>query len=1169
MIIKDGTITYYRDQPHTLYFIKSSENSYGKPKGQVQAKICEFKAVEPNIFVKKKHPFLFEISFLSPLNTKPKRIFWVFAASSKEQLAKWMTALEECKKQGLANNEVETEARRKLEAEIAKEVRERALREEAIKKAAELDRRKNKQKEKLVEEERKKKQIEQEIKRLQIEAEIKRKHEEALRRKERYQKLLENSWDYNFQKCWSRSLENDKDFNEKVEVDTTLFKNVGIFLSRAIIAAKNIINEIGVPDYERQIFPEQIGEIAVYLHFNMLIKLAMKTKGNNQWKILGHEFRSSNMMFNTLYSAGKSESKVKACRVPLMCLIDYKGFRALVMALAPIEVERTLMHGSKSDGIFIMNQSLYPALSIISKALNLREHIFEWNSRIGPVYVHLSVFTELHKSLGYQDLEDFVKETLGKDVPEDKSLENHLYFMKLADLLPVDYSLTEDSTDFTKRMRPEFFISYPIPLSPDCFINIHPSSKAHDVDLVKASNYLKSDQISKLVNELDSMNVNPYDSKTLTQTFHHFGVNMRYLGKVAKISILPHIKKMVYVESLARAAKNLLYQHLSELIVEYQNAEDAVEAETEKKSYNRTFSIGEYNSTLSSQNKTQNYGERYFKPRASINLRFRSGTRISSLQISQLAPGSVSYDPNAEVSDIYMEKSLGECIVDYFNIVFGNDIESNLFWDEILVPYAVSSYSVPPEALAKGITNLNALLFSLIYLSGIFISFTSETPIGKITNPFKSSDLQHISIKVKKYDMKCVECKILSEKIQHYKNTENYSLALQALELKIKLAKALNPDSKEMEDLSLLVESGEIYLELGEIETAIFKAKEVLVQMHPLSAQSVRVWILLMKALYKKGLNDDGLQAFASALEAIKFHWGENDPMQINLYEVLGSVYMEQENYSEALLLYKNALLICLKQLGPNHILTGKNYMELSRYYLITKSLDDALDVTEKSYFIYKAFYGKNNILTVNVSVKLAEIQTDLGRYMTALPLIVKACEVYEKSLLNNPIDVNQFESRNLLTKYYSSASVGLRISLKTANHMQTIGFTDKLWLVLSHKISPDPEIVIKILKFTFEAKINSISPREKSLILNFVYVKYSIDDELVKMHLNKLKEKNFVLQVQRNGGISEYVAKVIEKVKIFAELGKKVKEEDKRKVDLAVSEIKAILEAVTKDENI
>ena len=183
MIIRDGIISYYRDQPHALNFIKSLSKNYGKPKGQVPAKVCEFKRINPNIFIRKKYPYLFEISFLS-ISKIYKRIFWVFAVNNEEQIGKWIRMLEEAKQIGLSANEEEIDAQRKHEEEMAKLLRQKQLKEEAQKRAADLERRRNKQKEKIIEEDKKKNEIENEIRRLQLEAEEKRKAELNEKREE-------------------------------------------------------------------------------------------------------------------------------------------------------------------------------------------------------------------------------------------------------------------------------------------------------------------------------------------------------------------------------------------------------------------------------------------------------------------------------------------------------------------------------------------------------------------------------------------------------------------------------------------------------------------------------------------------------------------------------------------------------------------------------------------------------------------------------------------------------------------------------------------------------------------------------------------------------------------------------------------------------------------------
>jgi hypothetical protein len=57
---------------------------------------------------------------------------------------------------------------------------------------------------------------------------------------------------------------------------------------------------------------------------------------------------------------------------------------------------------------------------------------------------------------------------------------------------------------------------------------------------------------------LDSLIIMPIDSESLELTFHSQGVNMRYLGLVASLSVVPHVKDICITEMIARASKNIL-----------------------------------------------------------------------------------------------------------------------------------------------------------------------------------------------------------------------------------------------------------------------------------------------------------------------------------------------------------------------------------------------------------------------------------------------------------------------------------------------------------------------------------------------------------------------------------------------------------------------------------
>jgi hypothetical protein len=78
------------------------------------------------------------------------------------------------------------------------------------------------------------------------------------------------------------------------------------------------------------------------------------------------------------------------------------------------------------------------------------------------------------------------------------------------------------------------------------------------VDLNEANRYLRATVLPNLVSMLDSLSIMPIDSESLELTFHSQGVNMRYLGAVAMMSIVPHVKDLCMTEMIARATRSII-----------------------------------------------------------------------------------------------------------------------------------------------------------------------------------------------------------------------------------------------------------------------------------------------------------------------------------------------------------------------------------------------------------------------------------------------------------------------------------------------------------------------------------------------------------------------------------------------------------------------------------
>ena len=96
------------------------------------------------------------------------------------------------------------------------------------------------------------------------------------------------------------------------------------------------------------------------------------------------------------------------------------------------------------------------------------------------------------------------------------------------------------------------------------------------LDIIKENTYQNNEQIridlkknldiklSNLITALDSLYLIPYNSETLKICFHHYGINLHFLGKVAERTTVPHIREICVIEMFARVCKKIIFDLLGQ-----------------------------------------------------------------------------------------------------------------------------------------------------------------------------------------------------------------------------------------------------------------------------------------------------------------------------------------------------------------------------------------------------------------------------------------------------------------------------------------------------------------------------------------------------------------------------------------------------------------------------
>jgi len=268
------------------------------------------------------------------------------------------------------------------------------------------------------------------------------------------------------------------------------------------------------------------------------------------------------------------------------------------------------------------NQTLFRLLTSINYELNLKEHriITDGCAKLIP---------------------------LGSEIQGHECSDGRFYAVNMSRLMPPD--LPNGGSDVTtKLLRPELVQDYNTSLSSDSFSSIlNPpqnaasstllnDSETNDINTGNASRYLREVRIPEFVAMLDTLSIFPYESYTLTKALHAHGINIRHLGKIYKLTKLPHIRDLIMTEMIARTAKDILNENQRKQIVD---------------AYRHVLQL--------------------------VNDLAKQGRHLNDDAMAQLLEYNVAVTDDANRN-----------VIDYFNLILGSSTstENHLFWSNILVP---------------------------------------------------------------------------------------------------------------------------------------------------------------------------------------------------------------------------------------------------------------------------------------------------------------------------------------------------------------------------------------------------------------------------------------------------------------------------------------------------
>ncbi|KAH9555476.1 hypothetical protein CY35_08G115300 [Sphagnum magellanicum] len=265
-----------------------------------------------------------------------------------------------------------------------------------------------------------------------------------------------------------------------------------------------------------------------------------------------------------------------------MAIVDFRGHRVVAQSIIPgiLQGDKTesLLYGSVDNGKKIAwNEKFHSKALEAGKLLHIKEHTVLDAAGKG---ITLCAPVECKGIVGSDDRHYMLD--LMRTTPRDINYtgpgsrlcvlrpELVAVFCQVEALERVKKRKAEgDQTDEKTLLEEEL---PKIVLNPNVFTDFKvsgdPEDIAADEELVrKAGQYLVDTVLPKLVVDLSSLEVSPMDGPTLTDALHAHGINVRYLGKVAKqTENLPHVWDLCIVEMVIRSAKHILKGVLRETL---------------------------------------------------------------------------------------------------------------------------------------------------------------------------------------------------------------------------------------------------------------------------------------------------------------------------------------------------------------------------------------------------------------------------------------------------------------------------------------------------------------------------------------------------------------------------------------------------------------------------
>lgn len=459
------------------------------------------------------------------------------------------------------------------------------------------------------------------------------------------------------------------------------------FVHLAELYGKIIISEKELPDEYKTILPLDT-DIHVagtkYVKRGIMFKFCkaehthLENSDDLFSKVLSHEFKGLLSFMNNCYTG---------IHFPLMALIDYRGYRISAMTILPIS-RSTLVYGSLDQGNSIIKSDNLATSMIeeICQSMNLKGH------------------------MAGKEIQNFIYTPT--DIEVHKGTDNNYYAINFARAVPPEYGRHKTQLDYlVHRLRPEFVRKYNTPLSSDAFspMGFH-DQLIHNNEVKAATHYLLHESIVEFTERFESYlsqdinnisirnlaglqstlqhNVYKKAQTILISEMHREGINLRYMGKIRRITKNRVLKRVILVEMISRVLKNTLRCKWRNLMKK--------NPESEEESY-KHITAKFLNLALGSTNESSIYWQFHVKPE--IVTKFVDGLDNKERHI------------DAKIRDLELLKSVFLRVLDMCHVVIAYPLHQRISKDPTWLNQPQPIRALDIIAIDTKIKTLNTIPF--------------------------------------------------------------------------------------------------------------------------------------------------------------------------------------------------------------------------------------------------------------------------------------------------------------------------------------------------------------------------------------------------------------------------------------------------------------------------